>query len=320
VQLNRLRPAFEGCDLVFATVKESYRSQVGGARFAVIPDANRWSKVRLASCAFGIFRLVLRERPDVVVSTGAAPGYFAIRAARLLGKKTVWIDSIANAAELSLSGQKAGRHADLWLTQWEHLAKPDGPRFQGNVLGEAEKGDQRSDSSPPTSVLRPPRRLFVTVGTDLPFDRMVSAVDRWAGRQTNGKSEIFAQIGETKERPAHFDSAKFLEPPEFARRFEEADVIVAHAGMGTILTALSYQKPLLVMPRIAAKGEHRNEHQLATASRLSALNKVNVAADERELQKMLDRLDALPARDRIGPHAEPRLTNKLKEFIQSATR
>jgi hypothetical protein len=76
----------------------------------------------------------LVEKPDVVISTGAAPGYFAIRIGRLLRMRTIWIDSIANADELSMSGAKAGAFADLWLTQWPHLASQNGPKYLGNVL------------------------------------------------------------------------------------------------------------------------------------------------------------------------------------------
>ena len=78
---------------------------------------------------------MIKERPDVVVSTGAAPGYFGIRFGKLVGARTIWIDSIANAEELSLSGLKAGKHVDLWLTQWEHLAQQEGPHYHGNVFG-----------------------------------------------------------------------------------------------------------------------------------------------------------------------------------------
>lgn len=134
VQLLRLRPAFQGCDVVFATVSEGYRSEVDGAEFRVVPDANRSRKLALLHCAWSIFRLLLAERPDVVISTGAAPGYFAIRLGRLLGCRTIWVDSIANAEELSMSGRKAGGCADLWLTQWPQLAREGGPRFFGNVL------------------------------------------------------------------------------------------------------------------------------------------------------------------------------------------
>lgn len=134
VQLQRLRPAFEGCSLTFATVKESYRSEIKGADFEVVQDANRSSKFKLLLCAYSIFRLIRRLKPDVIVSTGAAPGFFAIRIGKLFGIKTIWVDSIANAETLSLSGEKAGKHVDLWLTQWPHLAKADGPKCEGNVL------------------------------------------------------------------------------------------------------------------------------------------------------------------------------------------
>lgn len=135
VQLLRLRPAFAGCEVVFATVKEGYRSDLApDAHFQVIPDANRWNKLGLIRVLFALFKLLWQERPDVVISTGAAPGYFAIRLGNLFGARTIWVDSVANGEELSLSGQKAGPHAALWLTQWEHLAKPNGPHYRGSVL------------------------------------------------------------------------------------------------------------------------------------------------------------------------------------------
>jgi UDP-N-acetylglucosamine:LPS N-acetylglucosamine transferase len=135
VQLLRLRPAFDGCDVVYATVKEGYRTDLdGNVDFRVVPDSNRWSKIRLLRTALAITCLMLRLRPDVVVTTGAAPGYFALRIGKWLGARVVWIDSIANAEELSLSGQKAGAFVDLWLTQWPQLARDRGPQYLGSVL------------------------------------------------------------------------------------------------------------------------------------------------------------------------------------------
>ncbi len=155
--------------------------------------------------------------------------------------------------------------------------------------------------------------IFVTVGTDLPFNRLVRVVDEWAG--AHQRSDVFAQIGETDWRPAHIGWSKFIQPPEFTRRFSEADVVVAHAGMGTILSALQFEKPILVMPRRATLGEQRNEHQLATARRLSELGKVNVAMDETELRSMLDRLGDLRPREKIGAYASDSLVSALREFI-----
>ena len=134
VQLQRLAPAFADCDITYATTRKTYISEVNGAKFAKIPDCNRGQPLRILVSALGILLLLLRLRPDVVVSTGAAPGYLAVRLGRLLGARTIWLDSVANAEELSMSGKKIGPHATLWLTQWRHLAKYEGPYFHGSVL------------------------------------------------------------------------------------------------------------------------------------------------------------------------------------------
>jgi exopolysaccharide biosynthesis glucuronosyltransferase PssD len=134
VQLLRMRPALAGCKVVYATTNDGYRADVPGEDFVKLPNASRWDRLALVRCAWKILLLMLRERPDVVISTGAAPGYFAIRFGNWIGARTVWVDSVANVDELSLSGRKAGPHADLWLTQWQHLAREGGPGYRGSVL------------------------------------------------------------------------------------------------------------------------------------------------------------------------------------------
>jgi UDP-N-acetylglucosamine:LPS N-acetylglucosamine transferase len=134
VQLLRLRRAFEGCDSVFVTVVDDYRADVAGHRFYCVCDATRHTWIRLVRASIEILFVILRERPDIIISTGAAPGYVAIRIGRLLGAKAIWVDSIANVEQMSMSGTLAGRHVDLWLTQWPHLAKESGPHFRGAVL------------------------------------------------------------------------------------------------------------------------------------------------------------------------------------------
>lgn len=134
MQLQRLRPALDEHDLAFVTTNAGYRSETTPHRFYAVNEASRWSKLALAQMALRISIIVLRERPDVVISTGAACGYFSLRAGKLVGARTIWIDSIANIDEVSMAGQLARRYADLWLTQWPHLASPDGPRYAGAVL------------------------------------------------------------------------------------------------------------------------------------------------------------------------------------------
>ncbi len=134
VELIRLAPAFENHEVAYATVSESYRQEAGAARFYTVQDVTRWDIPRWGLTIAKLLWILWRERPDVVVSTGALPGYFALRLAKWFGARTVWLDSIANVEELSMSGQKVGRHADLWLTQWPQLARPGGPSYRGTVL------------------------------------------------------------------------------------------------------------------------------------------------------------------------------------------
>ena len=132
-QLRRLRPAFAGHDVAYVTTDPGHRAEVGDARFYAVRDANRWNKLTLLISALQIGWVLLKERPDIVISTGAAPGYLAIRGARLLRARTAWIDSIANVEEVSLSGRLASEQADLCLTQWPHLAA-ERVTYQGSVL------------------------------------------------------------------------------------------------------------------------------------------------------------------------------------------
>jgi hypothetical protein len=133
VQLLRLRPAFEGFEVAFLTTNESCRTEVS-ERVYLVNEASRWNKLALLVMCARVVWAVARVRPDFVISTGAAPGYMALRFGRMIGARTIWLDSIANADELSLSGQRIGKHADLWLTQWPHLASSSGPRYMGCVL------------------------------------------------------------------------------------------------------------------------------------------------------------------------------------------
>jgi UDP-N-acetylglucosamine transferase subunit ALG13 len=144
--------------------------------------------------------------------------------------------------------------------------------------------------------------IFLTVGTQLPFDRLVAAVDAWAGAQgaaqgdAQGRArgaEVFGQIsdpGPAGYRPKNFAWVADLDPAEFEARFSAASHIVAHAGMGTIIGALGQRKPLLVMPRRAHLGEQRNDHQFATVQRLCTRPGILAAFEADEVPARLDAL------------------------------
>ncbi len=147
----------------------------------------------------------------------------------------------------------------------------------------------------------------------MPFDRLVRTVDQWAARA--GRGDVFAQIGPTEWRPSHVAWKQFLEPAAFRAQLAEASVIVAHAGMGSIITALEAGKPILVMPRRGDLRETRNDHQVATALRFRELGRIAVAMDEAELHVKLDELNALSPGQRLGASASPELIRRVRAFI-----
>jgi len=158
--------------------------------------------------------------------------------------------------------------------------------------------------------------IFVTVGSDLPFDRLVKEIDQWA--RQSGRADVFAQIGRTPWRPAAIQSCAFLHPQEYKEHMARASVIIAHAGMGTILSALKMRKPILVFPRRAALKEVRNEHQLATARYLAESGRVRVAFDEPELRRELNSLAELRPGSAIPDFANESLLRAIRDFIATA--
>ena len=155
--------------------------------------------------------------------------------------------------------------------------------------------------------------IIITVGYQMAFDRLVQAVDAWKGFHSD--SPALAQIGPSDLRPAHLEFVDFTEPEDFTRLVREASVIVAHAGMGSILTALQHGKPIVVMPRRASLRETRNDHQVATAERLRGRPGIHVAMDETELGPILDRLSELEEIPPISSEASPELIAHVRRFI-----
>ena len=135
VQMRRIMPAFEGLEVCYASVDSSSAADMPGRTYYAIRNVSRRDRFGFAVLLWQLVRILLRERPDVVVTTGAAPGFVALLAAKgLLGCRTIWIDSIASVEAMSLSARLARPVADAWLVQWAHLARPEGPEYWGAVL------------------------------------------------------------------------------------------------------------------------------------------------------------------------------------------
>ncbi|MEM1010671.1 MAG: glycosyltransferase [Planctomycetota bacterium] len=161
-----------------------------------------------------------------------------------------------------------------------------------------------------------PCRIFVTVGTQVAFDRLITAVDEFA--QERDLDGVFAQIGPAASSPSRIDHAPFVSSDECRRLVDEADFVVAHAGMGSIISTLQAGKQIIVMPRKASLGEHRNEHQRDTVGRLADLPGVHVCHDEASLKsKMAELLEASHEAIGVAGEAQPELLDALESFVDA---
>ena len=160
--------------------------------------------------------------------------------------------------------------------------------------------------------------IFATVGTQLPFDRLLSGLDSWAA--ANPGVPVFAQTGPTGRVFAHLACVEQMGQAAFLARLGAARLIVSHAGMGTILTAADLGKPVIVMPRRAKFAEHRSDHQLATAAEMGALDHVSVAEDGEALHKALDcalasGFPTVPLAPASGADRRAPLVDCIRDFV-----
>ena len=155
--------------------------------------------------------------------------------------------------------------------------------------------------------------IFVTVGHQMPFDRLVRLVDQWANNHP--EISIYAQIGESDYRPDHIDYARLMSREEFDMKLRESDAVIAHAGTGTIIQALLEQKPMLVLPRLSRFAETRNDHQVATARHFSEQGLVDAAFDDNSFRGRLDQFRNFRPAQRVTEQASDELLARLRSFV-----
>lgn len=157
--------------------------------------------------------------------------------------------------------------------------------------------------------------IFASVGSVLPFDRFVKAIDDWAGQ--NPSEEVFVQIGEGEYEPRHAGFTRMMPHGEYRRRLEACDLFVAHVGMGSILQSLELRKQLLMLPRLAAQREHTTDHQLHTAARFRHVPGLLIVDDTDALKAAMTRLlkHPLEPADGLSPYAAGPLIDNVARYL-----
>ncbi len=158
--------------------------------------------------------------------------------------------------------------------------------------------------------------LFVSVGTMMPFDRLLRTMDDWAAKHPD--AAVFFQIGKSAYEPRHGGFVRLMPAADYRARLAQATLFVAHAGMGSIISAIEAGKPLVMLPRLRSLGEHNTDHQLATAATVGRRDGLYVAASEEDLGPLIDTLLADRGRPPapIAPYASPQLIDNVRAFVR----
>ena len=135
IQLLRIARPMEGhYEMVYVSTHPKCATMVEGQKFCQTTDFSRSDAWKLIPAFFRQLNIIRKEKPDAIITTGAAPGLICVFAGWLLRRKTIWIDSIANANRLSLSGRIAALFVSRVYTQWQHLATAK-IHYSGDIFG-----------------------------------------------------------------------------------------------------------------------------------------------------------------------------------------
>ncbi len=159
--------------------------------------------------------------------------------------------------------------------------------------------------------------IFVAVGTQFPFDRLIRFMDEWAAENDEA---VIAQIAEGDYTPKHIKFERFMDGTQYNKNIQDASVFVSHAGMGNIISAKELQTPIIVINRQFKMGEHRNDHQADGLKWMGKLDGVYAATTQDELNALLDNntdSNALTADDSAGFNKHAELTDYIADFIES---
>jgi len=163
-------------------------------------------------------------------------------------------------------------------------------------------------------------KIFASVGSRFTMDRLLHYLESILQRHPGLKATV--QVGDSLFKSETLEITQWTSADEFQDQVQDCDILVSHAGMGNVLLAAKYKKPIVIVPRLFVLNEHVNDHQVGTAEALSDKNFVFIANNERELEEAI--FDALACANNLSEEwascsesAEP-LIEVIKQFIDDA--
>jgi len=274
---------------------------------SVLPEMRRFYVRRIVRNPVNFFvnfvqsvSILLREKPNVVVSTGAGDSLPLMWVAIVLGTPVVYLETMARVYQMSLTGRLVRRWASVVLVQWRSLME----RYPGSICVNPLIQLKRSVQPLPSS----PSILILTGTGERGFDRLLRGVDLLI---EEGKLPypVFAQIGHSNYIPRHYPHERFIPHSKLIASMERSDLVITHDGAGSMREALSLGKPIIVVPRESAEGELLFRSDSELAQRLDALGWIEMVKDPREVPHVITQLSSR------NPSSEPEEGDDAREVL-----
>lgn len=275
-ELLYLMEAFDGYDLFFVTY-DSPRTRAMKYKKYLFPNFGE-KPLEMFKNLPGFLSIMLKERPDVIVSNGAELAIPFFYIAKLLRIKTVFIECYTRVNEPTITGKIVYPVADLFLVLWRDMLKKYGKKAQywGGLIKSCDKNNYSCDNKRDM--------IFVMVGMHYEgFERLVKKMDEIAGKINE---RVVMQVGNTCYVPKHADYLKFFKEEEKETLIKKAKIVICQGGM-TIIDSLMLGTPVVAVPRLKEFGECINDHQMIFAEKLEDLGLIRIVRNIDELENMV---------------------------------
>jgi UDP-N-acetylglucosamine:LPS N-acetylglucosamine transferase len=288
--LESLASAIKGYEAFLVTTRSPYSA-------SVLPEMRRFYVRRLvrnpANFVVNFLQsiwILLRETPDVVVSTGAGDALALMWVAIVIGIPVVYLETMARVFTMSLTGRIVRRWASVMLVQWRSLMD----RYPGAISVNPLIQLSRSVNPLPSS----PSIMVLTGTAERGFERLLRGVDQLID-EGRLPCPVFAQIGHANYVPRNYSYERFLPHSRLIAVMKGSDLVITHDGAGSMREALSLGKPTIVMPRKSAEGELLFRSDFELAQRLDALGWIQIVEDPREVPEVIAHLSSARPSDEL---------------------
>ena len=247
-------------------VPESLQSEslLRGQNIVHISDVPPRDAIALARAATQTIGILRKHRPNSVVSTGAGIALGVLPIAAAGGVAAHYVESAARIHEPSLTGKLLASTPGVrtWHQSRSARWREGRWRYAGSIFDSFSSVPK--DEAPPAC---PPRRLVVTLGTqaNFSFARLIRAITEILPADV----EVLWQATSADLRASGVDGHQWIDPETLKRAMATADVVIAHAGVGSALAALQSGTMPILVPRLSSQNEHVDDHQSDFASDLA---------------------------------------------------